>query len=267
MPDRCRWCNLKNPLYVEYHDREWGSLRTDDGYLFEMLILESFQAGLSWECVLNKREAFRLAYDGFDLDRVCAYDEGKCAELAADAGIIRNRLKIRASVRNARIFRDIVREYGSFYRYLCSFTGGRIIYETGPATSPLSEAVSKDLYRRGMRFVGSTIIYAYLQAVGIINAHEEECFCNKRTLRRRLKERAVSLAENYFAENAALPAATVLQTPEFGQAGTIFTYVSAPGEPDTRAIIETALSAGKRVCVPKCLDRHRMVAVELHSFD
>lgn len=176
---RCSWCNLKNETYVRYHDEEWGVPDFEDGHLFEMLILESFQAGLSWECVLNKREAFRKAYDGFDLDKVCAYDEKKMAELAENAEIIRNRLKIRASVENARIFKRIVREYGSFYEYLKTFTAGKLFAETGQTCSPLSDAVSEDLKKRGMRFVGTTIIYSYLQAVGVIDSHEKGCFLHK----------------------------------------------------------------------------------------
>ena len=173
---RCSWCNLKNETYIRYHDEEWGVPDFEDRYLFEMLTLESFQAGLSWECVLNKREAFRKAYDGFELDKVCAYDEKKMAELAEDASIIRNRLKIRASVENARIFKRIAEEYGSFYEYLKTFTGGELFTETGQTRSPLSDAVSEDLKKRGMRFVGTTIIYSYLQAVGVIDSHEKGCF-------------------------------------------------------------------------------------------
>ena len=176
---RCSWCNLKNETYIRYHDEEWGVPDFEDGYLFEMLILESFQAGLSWECVLNKREAFRKAYDGFELDKVCAYDEKKMAELAEDASIIRNRLKIRASVENARIFKRIAEEYGSFYEYLKTFTGGELFTETGQTRSPLSDAVIEDLKKRGMRFVGTTIIYSYLQAVGVIDSHEKGCFLYK----------------------------------------------------------------------------------------
>ena len=127
---RCRWCNVKNPLYVEYHDREWGVPRFEDAYLYEMLILETFQAGLSWECVLNKREAFRRAYDGFDIERVINYGDDKIGALISNPDIIRNKLKIKASVGNSRVFKDIVTEYGSFYNYLCTFTGGRIIYES-----------------------------------------------------------------------------------------------------------------------------------------
>lgn len=176
---RCRWCNLKNPLYVAYHDTEWCKPNFSDGYLYEMLILESFQAGLSWECVLNKRENFRKAYDNFDLDTVCAYDESKIAELRQNEGMIRNQRKIRASIRNSQIFRDIITQYGSFYQYLRQFTGDRPIIETGKTTSPLSDAISADLQKRGMTFVGSTIIYSYLQAVGILYSHEPECFLHR----------------------------------------------------------------------------------------
>ncbi len=173
---RCVWCNLKNLKYVEYHDLEWCVPSFSDGYLYEMLILESFQAGLSWECVLNKREAFRLAYDGFDIDRVCEYDDEKIAELMKNSDIIRNKLKIKASINNSKIFKAIVYEYGSFYGYLKSFFDGKTIYEYDKTTSSLSDAISRDLYSRGMRFVGSTIIYSYLQAIGIICSHTPECF-------------------------------------------------------------------------------------------
>ncbi len=172
---RCRWCNEHNPLYVAYHDHEWGVLRTDDRYLFEMLILESFQAGLSWECVLNKRESFKKAYDDFDMDVVCDYGEEKMRELLENRDIIRHRLKIRASIRNATVFKEIVGEYGSFYRYLTRFAGDAVCYEVGKTTNAVSDAISKDLKKRGMTFVGSTIIYAYLQAIGMIYSHEEAC--------------------------------------------------------------------------------------------
>lgn len=172
---RCRWCNPRNPLYVAYHDREWGVPCHDDRMLFELLILEGFQAGLSWECVLNKREAFRESFDQFDWDRVAAYDEDKLAALMADPHIIRNRLKLRAAIRNAAVFREIRAAFGSFDAYLSTFTGGRIILEHDKTTSELSDRLSRDLHRRGMRFVGSTIIYAYLQAIGAINSHEPEC--------------------------------------------------------------------------------------------
>jgi len=173
---RCSWCNTKNPKYVEYHDSEWCQPSFDDQYLYEMLILESFQAGLSWECVLNKRESFRQAYDSFDIDKVCAYGSSKLDALMNNRDIIRNRRKILASIENSKIFKDISEECGSFYHYLKTFAGDRILYETGRTTNPLSDAISKDLYARGMRFVGSTIIYSYLQAIGLIYSHEKECF-------------------------------------------------------------------------------------------
>ena len=180
---RCSWCNLKNELYVRYHDAEWCVENFDDRYLYEMLILESFQAGLSWECVLNKREAFRKAYDNFDIDKVILYNEKKISELQNNPDIIRNRLKIAASIKNSVIFKAIAEEFGSFYNYLKTFTEGRVIYETGKTTNALSDAISKDLKKRGMTFVGSVIIYSYLQAIGIIYSHEEECFLYKKPQR------------------------------------------------------------------------------------
>ncbi len=176
---RCRWCNLGNPAYVAYHDNEWGVPVHDDGKLYEMLLLETFQAGLSWECILNKREAFRRAFDGFDYSRIARYGESKVSVLAQDKGIVRNRLKIRAAITNARAFIEIQGEWGSFDRYIWGFTGGHAIVERGLATSPLSDAISNDLRRRGMKFVGSTIVYAYLQAIGVINSHEEGCWLCK----------------------------------------------------------------------------------------
>ncbi len=173
---RCRWANPNNERYLRYHDEEWGVPVRDDGKLFEMLILECFQAGLSWECVLNKRDAFREAFDGFDLETVCAYDAGKMEKLRNNPGIIRNRLKIQAAVINARAFRKIQEEWGRFSDYLWHWTDGRVIYEKGRTRSELSDAVSGDLKKRGMRFVGTTVIYAYLQAVGVIYSHEDGCF-------------------------------------------------------------------------------------------
>ena len=173
---RCKWCNLKNPLYIKYHDEEWGVLRKDDSYLFEMLILESFQAGLSWECILNKRENFREAYDDFDLEKVCAYDDEQVNELLSNPGIVRNRLKIKASITNAQIFKNIVAEYGSFWAYLKQFIGDYVIVERNQVTNEQSDRISQDLKKRGMKFVGSTIIYAYLQAIGMIHSHDESCF-------------------------------------------------------------------------------------------
>ena len=173
---RCRWANPKNELYIRYHDEEWGKLVRDDAKLFEMLILECFQAGLSWECILNKREAFRAAFDEFDLDKVCGYDEAKEEARRTAPGIVHNRLKIHAAVTNARIFREIQNEYGSFDAYLTHWTGDAVIHETGKVSSPLPDAVSADLKKRGMKFAGTVIIYSYLQAVGRIESHEDGCF-------------------------------------------------------------------------------------------
>ena len=176
---RCKWCNLNNALYVEYHDHEWCKPNFDDKYLFEMLILESFQAGLSWECILDKRNSFKKAYDNFDINKVSAYDERKVNELLSNKDIIRNRRKIDASISNSKIFKEIVDEYGSFYNYLKTFTNDRIIYETDKVTNDLSDAISKDLQRRGMKFVGSIIIYSYLQAIGVIYSHDKDCYLYK----------------------------------------------------------------------------------------
>ncbi len=173
---RCAWCNENNPLYVAYHDTEWCVPKTDDGELFELLILESFQAGLSWECVLNKREAFRRAFDGFDAEKISRYGEEKIDALMADKAIIRNGRKIRAAVGNAKIFLAIQEEFGSFFAYVRTFAGNTVLYETAQTTSPLSDAISADLIRRGMKFVGSTIVYSYLQAIGVIYSHAESCF-------------------------------------------------------------------------------------------
>ncbi len=177
---RCSWCNSNNPKYIKYHDNEWGKLSIDDDYLFEMLILESFQAGLSFECILNKREAFKKAYDNFNINKVCLYDEVKINELLQNKDIVRNKLKIKASINNAKIFKKIVEEYGSFYNYLKTFTKGTIYYEIDKDKSDLSLNISKDLKMRGMKFVGTVIIYSYLQAIGIIYSHEKDCFLYKK---------------------------------------------------------------------------------------
>ena len=181
MCKRCTWANPKNPAYLKYHDEEWGVPLHCDQKLFELLVLEGFQAGLSWECVLNKREAFRGAFDNFDIDTVEKYDAKKCESLLKDQGIIRNKLKISAAVKNARIFKEIQQEFGSFDRYIWGFTEGAIVYEDYSlrTTSPLSDEISKDLKKRGMTFVGSTIIYSYLQAIGVIYAHGKECVLHK----------------------------------------------------------------------------------------
>ena len=177
---RCKWCNLNNPKYIEYHDNEWCKPNYDDKYLFEMLILESFQAGLSWECVLNKRDDFRRAYDNFDIDKICNYDDTKIQELLNNDKIIRNKLKIKASITNSKIFKSIQNEYESFYNYLKTFMNQDIIYEIDVTTNDLSDSISNDLRKRGMKFVGSTIIYSFLQAVGIIYSHDKECFLYKK---------------------------------------------------------------------------------------
>ena len=178
---RCFWCNLNNPLYVKYHDEEWGILNdTSDRYLLEMLILESFQAGLSFECILNKRESFRKAYDNFDIDKIINYDDVLISELLNNKNIVRNKLKINASINNSKIFKSIIEEYGSFYNYLKTFTNDKVIYENDKTTSELSDTISSDLKSRGMKFIGSVIIYSYLQAIGIINSHEKDCYKYKK---------------------------------------------------------------------------------------
>ncbi|MCH5166658.1 MAG: DNA-3-methyladenine glycosylase I [Erysipelotrichales bacterium] len=173
---RCSWVNLNNDLYINYHDYEWGVPSHDDTYLFEMLLLESFQAGLSWECVLNKREYFKEAFDNFDYKIISKYDEEKIEELMNNKNIIRNSLKIKAAINNAKIFMDIQEKFDSFDKYIWSFTNGEAVVGNGTnTTSVLSDKISADLVKRGMKFVGSTIIYSYLQAIGIINDHEDTC--------------------------------------------------------------------------------------------
>ncbi len=174
--NRCKWCNLENERYINYHDKEWGVPKFDNHYLFEMLVLESFQAGLSWECILNKRENFRLAFDHFDYEKISEYQIDKIESLMENPGIIRNRRKITATITNAQVFKKIIQEFGSFYHYLVTFSKGETFYENDKTHSELSDKISKDLIRRGMKFVGTTIIYSYLQAIGIINSHEKDCF-------------------------------------------------------------------------------------------
>lgn len=173
---RCSWARPGNAAYVHYHDCEWGRPLRDDRRLFELLILENFQAGLSWECVLNRREAFRRAFDGFDPDIVRAYGEKKLAELAGDAGIIRNRAKIGGAVANAAVFCRIREEWGSFAAYLWHWCGDAVVHEAPRSESPLSRAISRDLAARGMKFAGPVIVQAYLQAAGLICSHEHGCF-------------------------------------------------------------------------------------------
>lgn len=178
---RCRWADPNLELYIAYHDNEWGRPEHDDRKLFEMLILEGFQAGLSWLTILKKREAFRRAFDGFQPDVVARYGSEKVEELMADVDIVRNRRKIEAAICNARVYLSIQKEFGSFDRYLWSFTGGKVVLNTDDearAHTELSDRISKDLKRRGMSFVGTTIIYAFLQAVGVVNDHDLSCFCH-----------------------------------------------------------------------------------------
>ncbi|MBT6843772.1 MAG: DNA-3-methyladenine glycosylase I [Candidatus Melainabacteria bacterium] len=179
---RCSWANPKNPLYVKYHDEEWGLPVHDDNKLFEMLILEGAQAGLSWETVLNKREGYRKAFNDFDVKKVAKMTDGQLEKLMSNEKIIRNHLKIFSARKNAIVFLEIQKEFGSFDKYLWAFTGGKTIKNQWqrlkeiPATSSVSDALSKDLKKRGMSFVGSTIVYAFMQATGMVNDHTVDCF-------------------------------------------------------------------------------------------
>lgn len=178
---RCRWADPRSDLYVAYHDHEWWQPEHDDRKLFEMLILEGFQAGLSWLTILNKREAFRTAFDYFEPAMVAQYGPEKVEALMEDTGIVRNRRKILAAIQNAKVFLSIQEEFGFFDSYLWGFTGGQVILNTDdtPHThTELSDRISKDLKRRGMNFVGTTIIYSFLQATGVVNDHELACFCH-----------------------------------------------------------------------------------------
>ena len=176
---RCSWVN-SNPLYIKYHDDEWGIASYDDDYLFEMLVLESFQAGLSWECILNKRENFREAFDNFNYKKIAGYSDTKINELMNNKKIIRNKLKIKATINNSKVFIDIQKEYGSFSKYIWSFTNNKqMVHNTVITSNDLSDKISLDLKKRGMKFVGTTIIYSYLQAIGVVNDHEKNCFKKK----------------------------------------------------------------------------------------
>lgn len=179
---RCFWAENVPAIYQVYHDEEWGRPLHDDTKLFEMLVLEGAQAGLSWLTVLKKRQAYRQAFDGFDVAKVAAYDAQKQAELLQNPGIIRNRLKIAAAVLNAVAVQKIQREFGSFDAYIWHFTEGKTMRFNVfplPAKNALSDAISKDMKKRGMKFVGSTIIYSYLQAIGVIDDHEPTCFLHQ----------------------------------------------------------------------------------------
>jgi DNA-3-methyladenine glycosylase I len=178
---RCPWCE-KDDLYRDYHDNEWGNPVYDDNKLFEVLVLETFQAGLSWYTILKKRDNFRKAFDFFDYKKIANYNENKVTALLQDAGIIRNQLKIRGTIDNAIAFIKVQEEFGSFSKYIWNFTDGKPIvnhYKTMkdlPATTPLSDAISKDLKKRGFKFVGSTVVYAHMQATGMVNDHLEDCW-------------------------------------------------------------------------------------------
>ena len=168
---------MDNPLYVDYHDFEWGVPKYDDHELYELLILEMFQAGLSWETILKKRENFRNAFENFDPQKILNYDESKINELMQDKGIIRNRRKIEATINNTKVFLNIQKKYGSFAKYIWSFTDNKVIKTDSKVVSnKLSDIISNDLKKLGMKFVGTIIIYSYLQAIGIINSHEDTCF-------------------------------------------------------------------------------------------
>jgi DNA-3-methyladenine glycosylase I len=181
MMNRCSWCG-DDPLYVSYHDNEWGVPVRDDSTLFEFLILEGAQAGLAWITILRKRDGYRAAFDGFDPERVARFDDERIKNLLEDPGIVRNRLKVASAVTNARAFLAVQEEYGTFADYIWSFTGGRPIQNAWrsldqiPATTPLAETISRDLKKRGFRFVGPTIVYAHMQATGMVNDHVVGCF-------------------------------------------------------------------------------------------
>lgn len=181
MKNRCFWVS-NDPLYIEYHDNEWGVPVYNDDKLFEFLILETFQAGLSWITVLKKRENFRIAFDNFDYKKIAKYSDNKYEQLLQNAGIIRNKLKIKATISNAKAFIKVQEEFGTFSKYIWDFTNGKPIKnifnkrEDVPATTELSDKISKDLKKRGFKFVGSTVIYAHMQATGMVNDHTTDCF-------------------------------------------------------------------------------------------
>lgn len=183
---RCPWVNLTNPLYVEYHDKEWGRPVYDDRHQFEMLILEGAQAGLSWETVLNKRQRYKQVFADFDPKKVARFTDKKIETLLQDPGIIRNRLKVQSTITNAKAFLKVQKEFGSFNDYIWGFVDGKPVknkiktIKDYPTKTELSDKISKDLKQRGFKFIGSTIIYAYLQAIGIVNDHTMDCFCHKK---------------------------------------------------------------------------------------
>ena len=174
---RCFWVDEKSEIYVKYHDKEWGKPKFDDRDLLELLILEGFQAGLSWLTVLKKRQAFRVEYENFDVEKVANFDEKKIAKMLANKEIIRSEQKIRASILNAKIFMKIQKEFGSFSDYIWGFTGHKVVYNSDGkviVSNELSDKISKDLKKRGMKYVGTVIVYSYLQAIGVVNDHDKE---------------------------------------------------------------------------------------------
>lgn len=179
---RCGWCE-KDDLYRDYHDKEWGKPVHDDETIFEFLVLESFQAGLSWYTILKKRENFEAAFDQYNYKKIAKYSDLKVEELMQDAGIIRNRLKILATINNAQRFQEVQKEFGTFSKYIWGFVGGKPIdnqpksLKEVPATSEISDALAKDLKKRGFKFLGSTVIYAHMQATGMVNDHVADCHC------------------------------------------------------------------------------------------
>ena len=182
---RCSWANMANPLYIAYHDHEWGVPCHDENRLFEMLNLEGAQAGLSWETILNKRANYRAAFDDWDPEKIARYDAGKVAELLGNAGIVRNRLKVAATITNAQAYLRLRDEGSTLDAYLWGWVGGKPIVnaftrESRPAKTELSDKLSKDLAKRGFKFVGSTIIYAYMQGIGMVDDHDVSCFCHGR---------------------------------------------------------------------------------------
>ena len=179
MKKRCFWVDEKSEIYIKYHDEEWGVPKYDDRELFELLVLESFQAGLSWLTVLKKREAFKEVFDNFDVLKVANYDDKKVESLLKNEKIIRSRNKILSAIENAKIFIEIQKEFGSFSDYIWKFTDNKIIKRTAkelPVSTPLSDKISKDLKKRGMKYVGTVIIYSYLQAIGVVDDHDKDCF-------------------------------------------------------------------------------------------
>ncbi len=183
MKKYCSWLDVNDKAYVDYHDNDWCIPKHDDKELFEFLVLESFQAGLSWKCILNKRKYFKEAFDNFNIDKIIKYDENKINELYNNKNIIRNKNKILSTINNAIVFKNIQKEYKSFDNYIWSFTNNKVIKDDPykPKTE-LSKRVSKDLIKKGMKFVGPVIIYSYLQAIGIVNAHTKECYLYKEEL-------------------------------------------------------------------------------------